>query len=92
MTNTSGVYVGSLTIDDGQGGIVTEVFEINVSARQFNIEWKERVVEQSWSEYLDEGEEWTEEILPVGNKGEFFLSRLFLNLRTTFSNPTTISP
>ena len=41
-TNTSGIYVGSLTIDDGQGGVVTEVFEINVSARQFNIEWKEK--------------------------------------------------
>ena len=68
---TKAVYVGSLTIDDGQGGVVTEVFEINVSSRQFNIEWKEKAIDLSWSDYLAEGEEWTQEILP-GNKGAFF--------------------
>ena len=86
MTNTSGVYVGSLTIDDGQGGIVTEVFEINVSARQFNIEWKERVVEQSWSEYLDEGEEWTEEILP-GQQGRILSFEAVLELENDILQP-----
>ena len=86
MTNTSGVYVGSLTIDDGQGGIVTEVFEINVSARQFNIEWKERVVEQSWSEYLDEGEEWTEEILP-GQQGRILSFEAVLELENDVLQP-----
>ena len=88
-TNTSGVYVGSLTIDDGQGGIVTEIFEINVSARQFNIEWKERVVEQSWSEYLNEGEEWTEEILP-GQQGRILSFEAVLELENDILQPLSL--
>jgi PKD repeat protein len=86
MTNTSGLYVGSLTIDDGQGGIVTEAFEINVSARQFNIEWKERVLEQTWSDYLDEGEEWTEEILP-GQQGIILSFEAVLELENDIIQP-----
>ncbi|CAI8284192.1 MAG: hypothetical protein CMA41_06310 [Euryarchaeota archaeon] len=86
MTNTSGLYVGSLTIDDGQGGIVTEAFEINVSARQFNIEWKERVLEQTWSDYLDEGEEWTEEILP-GQQGRILSFEAVLELENDIIQP-----
>ena len=85
-TNSSGVYVGSLTIDDGQGGVVTEIFEINVSARQFNIEWKEKVIEQSWSEYLDEGEEWTEEILP-GQQGRILSFEAILELEDDILQP-----
>ena len=86
MTNTSGLYVGSLTIDDGQGGIVTEAFEINVSARQFNIEWKARVLEQTWSDYLDEGEEWTEEILP-GQQGRILSFEAVLELENDIIQP-----
>ena len=86
MTNTSGLYAGSLTIDDGQGGVVTEVFEINVSARQFNIEWKERVVQQSWSDYLDEGEEWTEEIIP-GQQGRILSFEAILELENDIIQP-----
>jgi len=86
LTNTSGMYVGSLTIDDGQGGVVTEVFEINVTARQFNIEWKEKVVEQSWSEYLNEGEEWTEEILP-GQQGRILSFEAVLELEDDILQP-----
>jgi len=86
LTNTSGLYVGSLTIDDGQGGVVTEVFEVNVSARQFNIEWKEKVVQQSWSEYLNEGEEWTEEILP-GQQGRILSFEAVLELENDVIQP-----
>ncbi|DAC52528.1 MAG TPA: PKD domain-containing protein [Candidatus Poseidoniaceae archaeon] len=85
-TNTSGIYVGSLTVDDGQGGVVTEVFEVNVSARQFNIEWKEKVIQQSWSEYLDEGEEWTEEILP-GQQGRILSFEAVLELENDVIQP-----
>ena len=85
-TNTSGVYVGSLTIDDGQGGVVTEVFEVNVSARQFNIEWKEKTIQQSWSDYLDEGEEWTEEILP-GQQGRILSFEAVLELENDVIQP-----
>ena len=85
-TNTSGVYVGSLTIDDGQGGVVTEVFEVNVSARQFNVEWKEKTIQQSWSDYLDEGEEWTEEILP-GQQGRILSFEAVLELENDVIQP-----
>ena len=85
-TNKSGIYTGSLTVDDGQGGVVTEVFEINVSARQFNVEWKERTVEQSWSEYLNEGEEWTEEIMP-GQQGRILSFEAILELENDVIQP-----
>jgi PKD repeat protein len=85
-TNSSGLYVGSLTIDDGQGGVVTEVFEINVSSRQFNIEWKEKVIEQSWSEYLDEGEEWSEQIVP-GQQGRILSFEAILELENDVIQP-----
>ena len=85
-TNKSGIYTGSLTVDDGQGGVVTEVFEINVSARQFNIEWKERTVEQSWSEYLNEGEEWAEEIMP-GQQGRILSFEAILELENDVIQP-----
>ena len=85
-TNKSGIYTGSLTVDDGQGGVVTEVFEINVSARQFNVEWKERTVEQTWSEYLNEGEEWTEEIMP-GQQGRILSFEAILELENDVIQP-----
>ena len=54
--------------------------------QQFNIEWKERVVEQSWSEYLDEGEEWTEEILP-GQQGRILSFEAVLELENDILQP-----
>jgi PKD repeat protein len=85
-TNSSGLYVGSLTLDDGQGGVVTEVFEINVSSRQFNIEWKEEAIDLSWSDYLAEGEEWTQEILP-GQKGRILSFEAILELENDVIQP-----
>ncbi len=85
-TNSSGLYVGSLTLDDGQGGVVTEVFEINVSSRQFNIEWKEKAIDLSWSDYLAEGEEWTQEILP-GQQGRILSFEAILELENDVIQP-----
>ena len=85
-TNSSGLYVGSLTLDDGQGGVVTEVFEINVSSRQFNIEWKEKSIDLSWSDYLAEGEEWTQEILP-GQQGRILSFEAILELENDVIQP-----
>ena len=85
-TNSSGLYVGSLTIDDGQGGVVTEVFEINVSSRQFSIEWKEKAIDLSWSDYLAEGEEWTQEILP-GQQGRILSFEAMLELENDVIQP-----
>ena len=65
---------------------MTEAFEINGSARQFNIEWKERVLEQTWSDYLDEGEEWTEEILP-GQQGRILSFEAVLELENDIIQP-----
>ena len=67
-TNKSGIYLGSVTIDDGQEGVLTEVFELNVSSRRFSVVWKEKVIEQTWSDYLAEGDEWSQEITP-GSSG-----------------------
>ena len=85
-TNKSGIYVGSVTIDDGQEGVLTEVFELNVSSRRFSVVWKEKVIEQSWSDYLAEGDEWSQEITP-GSTGRIISYEAILELENDLIQP-----
>ena len=85
-TNKSGIYVGSVTIDDGQEGVLTEVFELNVSSRRFSVVWKEKVIEQSWSDYLAEGDEWSQEITP-GSSGRIISYEAILELENDLIQP-----
>ena len=85
-TNKSGIYVGSVTIDDGQEGVLTEVFELNVSSRRFSVVWKEKVIEQSWSDYLAEGDEWSQEITP-GTSGRIISYEAILELENDLIQP-----
>lgn len=85
-TNKSGMYVGSVTIDDGQEGVLTEVFELNVSSRRFSVVWKEKVIEQSWSDYLAEGDEWSQEITP-GSSGRIISYEAILELENDLIQP-----
>ena len=85
-TNESGIYVGSVTIDDGQEGVLTEVFELNVSSRRFSVVWKEKVIQQSWSDYLAEGEEWSQEITP-GSSGRIISYEAILELENDVIQP-----
>ena len=85
-TNKSGIYIGSVTIDDGQEGVLTEVFELNVSSRRFSVVWKEKVIEQSWSDYLAEGDEWSQEITP-GFSGRLISYEAILELENDLIQP-----
>jgi PKD repeat protein len=85
-TNKSGIYIGSVTIDDGQEGVLTEVFELNVSSRRFSVVWKEKVIEQSWSDYLAEGDEWSQEITP-GFSGRIISYEAILELENDLIQP-----
>ena len=85
-TNKSGIYLGSVTIDDGQEGVLTEVFELNVSSRRFSVVWKEKVIEQTWSDYLAEGDEWSQEITP-GTSGRIISYEAILELENDLIQP-----
>lgn len=85
-TNRSGIYLGSITIDDGQEGVLTEVFELNVSSRRFSVEWQQKVIEQSWSDYLAEGDEWRQEITP-GSTGRIISYEAVLELENDLVQP-----
>ena len=85
-TNKSGIYLGSVTIDDGQEGVLTEVFELNVSSRRFSVLWNEKVIEQSWSDYLAEGDEWSQEISP-GSSGRIISYEAILELENDLIQP-----
>ena len=85
-TNKSGIYLGSVTIDDGQEGVLTEVFELNVSSRRFSVVWQQKVIEQSWSDYLAEGEEWRQEITP-GSSGRIISYEAILELENDVVQP-----
>ena len=85
-TNVSGIYIGSVTIDDGQEGVLTEVFELNVSSRRFSVVWNEKVIEQSWSDYLEDGDEWSQEITP-GLSGRIISYEAILELENDLIQP-----
>lgn len=85
-TNRSGIYLGSVTIDDGQEGVLTEVFELNVSSRRFSVVWQQKVIEQSWSDYLAEGDEWRQEITP-GTTGRIISYEAVLELENDLVQP-----
>jgi PKD repeat protein len=85
-TNRSGIYIGSITIDDGQEGVLTEVFELNVSSRRFSVVWQQKVIEQSWSDYLAEGDEWRQEITP-GSTGRIISYEAVLELENDLVQP-----
>jgi PKD repeat protein len=85
-TNRSGIYIGSITIDDGQEGVLTEVFELNVSSRRFSVVWQQKVIEQSWSDYLAEGDEWRQEITP-GLTGRIISYEAILELENDLIQP-----
>ncbi len=63
-TETSGLIRGRLTVEDTDGGLVTEDFELNVTARRFALSWIEETVSVSWDGYLDQGDRWEANHVP----------------------------
>ena len=63
-TENSGTITGSLTVDDGVGGVSSEQFTIEVQTRKFKVSWVQNTLEWSYDEYLAQGETWSDNMTP----------------------------
>ena len=63
-TESSGTILGSLSVDDGQGGIVNQQFSIEVQPRRYKVAWVENTLEWNYDEYLAQGETWSDNMTP----------------------------
>ena len=63
-TNQSTIINGMLTIDDGQGGVTSETFSIDVLTRKYQVTWQTKELTWDWSDYSEQGEIWESSIFP----------------------------
>ena len=63
-TESSGTILGSLSVDDGQGGIVNQQFSIEVQPRRYKVAWVENTLGWDYDEYLAQGETWSDNMTP----------------------------
>ena len=63
-TDTSGTILGSLTVDDGEGGVASQPFTIEVQTRKFKVSWIKETLEWNYDDYLAQGETWSDNMTP----------------------------
>ncbi|MGB0802543.1 MAG: PKD domain-containing protein [Candidatus Poseidoniaceae archaeon] len=63
-TDTSGTILGSLTVDDGEGGVASQPFTIEVQTRKFKVGWIKETLEWNYDDYLAQGETWSDNMTP----------------------------
>ena len=63
-TESSGSIMGSLTVDDGVGGVVSEQFTIVIQPRRFKVSWIQNTLEWDYDEYLAQGDSWSDNMTP----------------------------
>ena len=63
-TESSGTIIGSVTVDDRQGGVATEQFTIEVQTRRYKVSWVQNTLEWNYDDYLDQGESWSDNMTP----------------------------
>mgnify|MGYP000008495251 FL=1 len=63
-TDSSGTILGSLTVDDGEGGVASEQFTIDVQTRKFKVSWIQETLEWNYDDYLAQGETWSDNMTP----------------------------
>ena len=85
-TNKSGLMLGSLTISDADGATDYQPFEIEVSTRTFEVEWKTEEVEINREGYLEQGSTW-EEVINPGSKGRIIAFYAVLELAQEIGPP-----
>ncbi len=64
QTESSGAILGLLTVDDNEGGVVSQQFTIDVQTRRYNVAWVENTLEWDYDEYLAQGETWSDNMTP----------------------------
>lgn len=63
-TDSSGTILGSLTVDDGEGGVALEQFTIEIQTRKFKVSWIQDTLEWNYDDYLAQGETWSDNMTP----------------------------
>ena len=63
-TAYSGSITGSLTVSDGEGGVVQEQFILEVLTRMYKVVWVTQTLDWEYDEYLNQGDEWTVNLTP----------------------------
>ena len=63
-TEKSGTILGSLTVDDGEGGIASEQFTIEVQTRKYKVSWIQETLKWDYDDYLAQGETWSDNMTP----------------------------
>lgn len=63
-TESSGTIIGSVTVDDRQGGVATEQFTIEVQTRRYKVSWVQNTLEWDYDDYLDQGDSWSDNMTP----------------------------
>jgi PKD repeat protein len=63
-TEHSGSITGSITVSDGEGGIVQEQFTLEVLTRMYKVVWVTQTLDWEYDEYLNQGDEWTVNLTP----------------------------
>ena len=63
-TESSGTIMGSLTVDDGVGGVVSEQFTIDIQPRRYKVSWVQNTLEWNYDEYLAQGDSWSDNMTP----------------------------
>lgn len=63
-TESSGTIIGSVTVDDRQGGVATEQFTIEVQTRRYKVSWVQNTLKWNYDDYLDQGESWSDNMTP----------------------------
>ena len=63
-TEKSGTILGSLTVDDGEGGVASEQFTIEVQTRKYKVSWIQETLKWNYDDYLAQGETWTDNMTP----------------------------
>ena len=78
-TNQSITISGLLAIDDGQGGITSEAFTIDVLTRKYQVTWQTKELTWEWDDYTEEGEIWQSSMFP-GNGSRIIAYHALLEL------------
>ncbi len=63
-TESSGSITGSLTVDDGVGGISSEQFTIEIQTRKYKVSWIQNTLEWNYDDYLAQGDTWSDNMTP----------------------------
>ena len=78
-TNQSTIISGAITIDDGQGGITSEAFTIDVLTRKYQVTWQSKELTWEWDDYTEVGEIWQSSMFP-GNGSRIISYHALLEL------------